>query len=60
MSFEQQISISSSLNDHVTLKTGVACWKFSFAITGIKCIFKYIKSRKQYKILPFYYIFKLI
>ncbi len=23
------------------------CWKFSFAITGINYIFKYIKNRKQ-------------
>ncbi len=50
MFLEQQISILELfLKDHVTLKTGVMMLKkFSFAVTGIHYILKYIKRENCY------------
>jgi len=49
MFIEQQISILELfLKDHVTLKTGEIELNFSFSITGIHNISKYIKVANSY------------
>ncbi len=50
-----------SAHYHVTLKTGVmAVWKFSFAITGINYILKYIKIENSYFKLQKYFTIDFI
>ncbi len=49
---EQQISILEwFLKDHVTLKTEVMAANFSFAITGINYILKYINIKRLFVIV---------
>ncbi len=56
MFLEQQISILEwFLKDHVTDWSN-GCWKFSFAVTGINYIWKYIQTENIFKLQQYFTI----